>query len=211
MENSTISSLLTAMLAHLLAVISPGPDFILITKNSLIHSRKIGVYSAFGLGLGILVHVTYSLVGIGLLISKSVVLFTAIKLLGALYLLNIGYQSLRSHSHSKENSKTAKMPTISKNEAIKMGFITNVTNPKASLFFLSLFTLVVKTTTPLSVKLFLGIEMSLVTFLWFALVATVLSHHYIKERVDKIQLIAEKVMGAILVIISLNLIVSVIT
>ena len=71
---------LTVALAHLLAVISPGPDFIMITRNSLIYSRRTGIYSSIGLGLGILVHVTYSLVGIGLIISKSIILFNTIKI-----------------------------------------------------------------------------------------------------------------------------------
>lgn len=71
----------TVALVHLLAVISPGPDFIMITRNSIIYSRRSGVYSALGLGLGILVHVTYSLVGIGLLIAQSILLFNAIKFL----------------------------------------------------------------------------------------------------------------------------------
>lgn len=84
----------TVALIHLLAVISPGPDFIMITRNSLIYSRRTGIYSAIGLGLGILVHVTYSLVGIGLLISKSILLFNTIKYLGAAYLIYIGYKSI---------------------------------------------------------------------------------------------------------------------
>src|SRR6266498_2815947 len=64
-----IPIILTVALVHLLAVISPGPDFMMIARNSLIYSRKTGIYSAVGLGLGILVHVVYSLVGIGVLIS----------------------------------------------------------------------------------------------------------------------------------------------
>lgn len=67
---------ITVAIAHFLAVISPEPDFIMITRNSFLYSRKTGVYSALGLGLGILVHVTYSLIGLGLLISQSIVLFS---------------------------------------------------------------------------------------------------------------------------------------
>src|SRR3989344_5515437 len=182
MSNPLITSILAAVVAHFLAVISPGPDFILVTRNSLVYSRKTGIYSALGLGLGILVHITYSLMGIAYLISKSVVIFSIIKFLGAIYLINIGYHSLKSHSHSEEKDALAKIADIDKFSAIKMGFITNVTNPKATLFFLSLFTLVIKENTPLAIKLFLGIEMSLVTFLWFALVATIFSHQYVKRR-----------------------------
>src|SRR5438094_7329342 len=85
---------LTIASLHLLAVMSPGPDFVLISKNSLVYSRKSGVYSALGLALGILVHITYSLIGIAYIISRSIVIFSTIKLLGAGYLIYIGYKSL---------------------------------------------------------------------------------------------------------------------
>jgi len=191
---------LTVALVHLLAVISPGPDFMMITRNSLIYSRKTGIYSAIGLGLGILVHITYSLVGIGYIISQSIVLFNTIKILGALYLIYIGYKSLTSKAPTIEKeSEGANTKSISDFEAIKIGFITNVTNPKATLFFLSLFTIVISPDTPLWVKLLMGGEMSIVTFAWFALVAIILSHHLVKQRIGKIQHYAEKFIGIVLI------------
>lgn len=191
--------ILTVAFVHLLAVVSPGPDFIMITRNSLIYSRRSGIYSAIGLGLGILVHVTYSLVGIGLLISKSILIFNIIKFIGATYLIYIGYKSLISKSSrlNLENTKHKKdLPAVS---AIRIGFLTNVTNPKATLFFLSLFTVVINPDTPLAVKLFMGAEMSVVTFLWFILVAYLISHHLIKNRISKVHNFAEKFIGVILV------------
>ena len=83
-------------LLHLLAVMSPGPDFVLMSKNSLVYSRKTGVATSLGLALGIVVHIIYSLVGIGLIISKSIILFSTIKILGAGYLIYIGLKSLKS-------------------------------------------------------------------------------------------------------------------
>jgi len=133
-----INVFLTVALVHLLAVISPGPDFVLITRNSLICSRQVGIYSALGLGLGILVHVTYSLVGIGLLISKSIFLFSTIKFVGAGYLIYVGYKSLTSKHSRIEILNHKKKDVISNSSALKMGFITNVTNPKATLFFFKL-------------------------------------------------------------------------
>src|SRR3989344_4932597 len=128
---------LTVALLHFLAVVSPGPDFVIITKNTIAHSRKIGVYSAIGVALGISVHVIYSIIGIGLIISKSILLFNAIKLLGASYLIYIGYKALTSKS--KISSKKVKADKeISYLQAIKIGFLTNVLNPKATLFFFSL-------------------------------------------------------------------------
>lgn len=190
----------TVAFVHLLAVISPGPDFMMITRNSVIYSRRTGIYSAIGLGLGILVHITYSLIGIGYIISKSVVLFNAIKILGALYLIYIGYKSLTSKAPTIEKeSEGANTKSISDLEAIKIGFITNVTNPKATLFFLSLFTIVIVPNTPLWLKLLMGGEMSVVTFAWFALVAIILSHHLVKQRIGKIQHYAEKFIGVVLI------------
>ncbi len=195
---------LTVALAHLLAVISPGPDFIMITRNSLIYSRRTGIYSAIGLGLGILVHVTYSLVGIGLIISQSIVLFNIIKFIGAGYLIYIGYKSLTSKSSKVDIKTQSQKKDISKLAAIKIGFITNVTNPKATLFFLSLFTIIVTPTTPLFIKILMGAEMSIVTSLWFMLVAYLTSHHLVKTKISSIQHFAEKFIGVVLIALGIK-------
>ena len=78
------------------AVISPGADFAMVTRNSMILSRRAGVLTALGIALGVLVHVSYSMLGIGLLISKSIMLFNTIKLFGAAYLIYLGVIMLRS-------------------------------------------------------------------------------------------------------------------
>lgn len=190
---------LTVALIHFLAVISPGPDFIMITRNSLVYSRKTGIYSAIGLGLGILVHVTYSLVGIGVIISQSVLLFNFIKYLGAAYLIYIGYKSLTSKSSKLQLQDKNAQKDISPLAAIRIGFLTNVTNPKVTLFFLSLFTLVINPDTPLAIKLIIGTEMSIVTALWFTLVAFLISHHLIKDKISKVHSFAEKFIGVVLI------------
>ena len=191
--------------AHFLAVVSPGPDFIMITRNSLMYSKRTGIYSAVGLGFGILVHIIYSLVGIGLIISKSILLFSIIKFLGAAYLIYIGYKSITSHSKTNLPLNENKKKDLTKFQALKMGFVTNVTNPKATLFFLSLFSVVISPTTPTFIKILYGLEMSIVTSLWFIFVAILFSHHLIKNRVDKIQNIASKLMGAILIALGIRL------
>src|SRR5438105_1483157 len=88
--------ILTIAGIHLLAVMSPGPDFIMTSRNSLRYSRRTGIYTSLGLSLGTAVHITYALVGLGLLIAQSAALFNAIKLIGAAYLLFIGYKALRA-------------------------------------------------------------------------------------------------------------------
>lgn len=199
-----IAEFLTVVVVHLLAVMSPGPDFVLISRNSLIYSRRVGIFSAVGLGLGILVHVTYSLIGIGLLISKSVVLFSIIKYIGAAYLIYIGYKSLKAQPHIAESVEVEQQKSISAWEAVRMGFLTNVLNPKATLFFLALFTQVINPTTSKTIQVFYGIEMSFMTFVWFGLVATILSHKAIKSRFLKIQHYAERGFGVILIALGIK-------
>lgn len=171
----------------------------MVTHNSLVYSRRTGVYSAVGLGFGILVHVIYSLVGIGLLISQSVVLFNIIKFIGAAYLIYIGYKSLISKSSKVQLDTEEHKKDIAPLKAIQMGFLTNVLNPKATLFFLSLFTLVISPETPLGVKIFMGLEMAVVTALWFAFVAFLISNHHVKSRLQKVQHKAEKFIGIVLI------------
>lgn len=191
---------------HLLAVMSPGPDFIMIARNSFVYSRKIGIYSALGLALGICVHVTYSLVGIGFIISKSIVLFSFLKYLGAGYLIYIGYKSLRAKKPLKETFATDDTHSAMGNfQAIKMGFFTNVLNPKATLFFFSLFTQVINPKTPAFMQALYGIEMSLATFAWFSLVSMVLSNNHFKKRFSHIQHYIEKTMGAVLVALGIKI------
>lgn len=198
--------ILTVALIHLLAVMSPGPDFIMILRNSLLYSRRSGVHSAIGLGLAIWVHVTYCLAGIALIISQSVLLFNIVKFIGAAYLIYIGIQSIRAgRAHQAKIDQKDQSQDLTKWQAIRIGFITNVTNPKATLFFLSLFTLVIQPETPLIVKLIMGIEMSLVTTAWFVLVAALVSHRLIRKRISTIQHYVTRLMGGLLILFGLKL------
>lgn len=178
---------------------SPGPDFAMITRNSLVYSRRTGIWSAVGLGCGISIHVAYSLVGIGLLIAKSVVLFSIIKYLGAGYLCYVGYKSLQARPAKADHSVAVEAPELSRKSAIKVGFLTNVLNPKASLFFLALFTQVISPHTPAIIQVFYGLEMSLATVAWFGLVAMLFSHHRVKAGFRRFQHQAERAFGLILI------------
>ena len=194
-----LAEFLTVAAIHLLAVMSPGPDFILISRNSLLYSRKVGIFSAVGLALGISVHISYSLVGIGFIISKSIVLFSILKFLGAGYLIYIGYKCLKAKPQNEQLAQLQEKREMGKFAATRMGFLTNVLNPKASLFFFALFTQVISPVTPKFIQVLYGAEMSLMTFAWFAAVSLLLSHNIIKTRFTKIQHYVERSFGIILI------------
>ncbi len=201
-----LPQLLTVAIIHLLAVMSPGPDFVVVTKNSLSYSRKIGTYTALGVALGIIVHVAYSLFGIGFIISQSIVLFTVIKLLGAFYLIWIGIKAIRSKPSSVEDNSVEikKGKTITPFGAVKNGFFVNVLNPKATLFFLALFTQVISPATPKAIQLIYGIEMTVATFVWFSVVAYFFSHSKLKVKIQKIAHHIDKITGLALIALGIK-------
>ncbi|MBJ7297359.1 MAG: LysE family translocator [Dolichospermum sp.] len=98
---SFLTDWLTVFSIALIAIISPGPDFAITLRNSLLYSRQAGVYTAFGVGAGFIVHSTYSLIGIGTIISQSILLFNTLKWVGAAYLIYIGIKSLRAKKQSR--------------------------------------------------------------------------------------------------------------
>lgn len=201
-----LTQLLTVAIVHLLAVMSPGPDFAMVTRNSLIYSRRIAIYTSLGIALGISVHVAYSLLGIGFVISKSIILFNTIKYIGAAYLLYIGYKSLRAKPVA-EVSPEVQVQTpkiISTRSAIWTGFLTNVLNPKATLFFLALFTQVIDPLTPKSIQLFYGVEMMAITFVWFSIVSILFSNSLIKSKVSRFQHHIERATGAVLIALGIK-------
>ena len=127
----------------LLAVISPGADFAMVTRNSMILSRRAGVLTAVGISLGVLVHVAYSMAGIGLLIARSATLFNIIKFGGAAYLVYLGATLLRARRQTPgANGEPA--VAVSDLMALRTGFLTNALNPKTTLFVVSLFAQVIR-------------------------------------------------------------------
>ncbi|MCC5023543.1 MAG: LysE family translocator [Candidatus Synoicihabitans palmerolidicus] len=89
------------MMAHGLAVVSPGPDFALVLRQSLQHGRRVTVITALGIGCGILVHVSYVLLGITVVFREWPMLFAVVRYVGAGYLGWLGWQALRSRGTSR--------------------------------------------------------------------------------------------------------------
>ncbi len=197
---------LTFVGIFLIAVISPGPDFVMVVRNSLVFSRKAGVYTAIGLGLSILVHVTYTLLGLATVISKSVFLYNAIKWAGAAYLLYIGFHALRSKGMSAQSFKESMIEgkektqrTISNKQAFLSGFFTNLLNPKAALFFLAVFSQVIEPETPLFWKMLSGASAFVIITSWFTGVAFFLTGSVMRNIFLKFSKWVDRACGAALI------------
>jgi RhtB (resistance to homoserine/threonine) family protein len=207
---------LTVLAIGCLAVMAPGPNLAMTLRNSLSYSRQSGIYTAVGLATGNCVHVTYCLVGIGVIISESILLFNSIKWLGAAYLIYIGIKSLQAQRHNPivpESSATQntqhrssqKTHDLTRFASIRIGFLTNLLNPKVTLFFLALFTQIIQPTTPPVTQAVYGLTMVALEFVWFALVAIAISQRSIKNRFLTISHWIERITGAVLIALGLRL------
>lgn len=201
---SMLTDWLTVLVIGCLAVISPGPNLAIILRNSLVYSRRTGVFTAVGLAGGNLIHATYCLIGIGVIITQSILLFNTVKYLGAAYLIVIGIKSLRAKRSTPSMTTSRSTPTMSSWSAMRTGFLTNVLNPKVTLFFLALFTQIIRPTTPLPVQTVYGLTMVGLEFGWFALVAVLVSHRAIKDRFLAISHWIERTTGAVLIALGIR-------
>lgn len=200
---------LTIAFAHLLAVASPGPDFAVVLRHCVQGGTRIGVYTAFGVGAGILLHVAYCLLGVALLLSRSPTLFTATKWLAAAYLLYLGVMALRSaRLQHPADTEVDTAVSLQPRSAVVLGFLTNGLNPKATLFFLALFTVVIDPETPLSVQVFYGAYLALATFAWFALLSVILGRRRVRDFLLRSGVWFERGMGVVLILLAMQLLVS---
>ena len=212
MASPYLTEFIALATVHFLAVVAPGPDFAVVISQSVRHGRRIGIYTALGIGCGISVHVAYTILGMGALMHASHKLELAARLLGSAYLLFLAYKLLRAKAAALVQPE-APIPTPpstpqSAKNAFATGFLTNATNPKATLFFLAIFTSLVSSSTPLSIQALYGAWMCTVNALWFTLVSLLFSHSSIRANFIRIGHWFERVMGLILAAFAVRLLVS---
>ena len=194
-------------LAHFFAVASPGPDFAIILKQSISYGRRNALFASAGVGLGILVHVTYCLLGVALVISQSETLFNWLKYLAAAYLAFMAFQALQSSASTTadENSTEALLVEPVMRSFIK-GFLTNALNPKATLFFLSLFTLVIDPSTPVIVQTSYGVYMAVATWVWFSGLSLVLSRFAVRHFFLRSGHWFDRAIGVVLLVLAVRVV-----
>ena len=228
---------------HLLAAASPGPDFVLVSQQTLAKGRRTGLICSLGITLGLAVHIIYSVLGLATLIAQSQPLLTAIKWLGGSYLIYLGWQGIQAkpkkpldsaNSASATDSvvrvspdaitkqttstndaglsdkaiSTKKPPTDTESTAsiLRRGFFCNVFNPKAPVYFVAIFTLVLSPNIPLWQLAIYGVWMMVLQMAWFSTVVMLLSIPAIHRRFQRFEHWIDRVLGTAMIILGLNLI-----
>ena len=205
------SEFLLVALAHLVAVASPGPDFAMVLRQSITFGRRTAIWTSVGIGTGIFLHVAYSLLGIGLLVRSSVLAFNILKWLGAAYLAWIGQKALRAKPFAPAAAGTGSSMAIGaprppdRRAAFVTGFLTNALNPKATLFFVSLFSVVINPRTPVLIQSAYGVWMALATMGWFTLVSLFFSQERVRAAFLRCGHWFERAMGVILLALGVRL------
>lgn len=194
----------TVFLLNLLAAVSPGPDFVMTVRNSLCYSRRAGIYTGIGIVAGLFIHLFYCAAGIGYVISKSEVLFTLIKIVGAGYLIYMGVGSFLSRKSKLDLSGESALQDLTRFQAFKMGFLTNVLNPKATLFFLSLFSFVIGSATPVYIVLIISLVIVLTALAWFIIVSVFFTHRKVQNAFLKYEVAINRVLGGFLVLLGIK-------
>jgi len=191
-------------LLHLFAVASPGPDFILILRQSFRYEKKISIYTSLGIGLGVLLHSLFAIMGVSLILVYNEFLFTIFKVAAIFYLLFLGFRSIFQQSKETTPQDPNKFLTLSKGKAFLTGLITNLSNPKAFLFFIAIFTLI-GIDLQIHYKIMSGVYMSVATFIWFSIIAITLDSSKKISKIHNYLPFLESFTGLILVIIALRI------
>lgn len=207
-SESYLATFMTIGALNCMAMLSPGPDFAIILRNSLSYSRRVGVFTALGIALGTVLHITYLLFGLGALVKQSIALFTLMKVAGSAYLIWIGIKAIKSKKEQGESGVANAKKDVSDWVALRQGFLTNALNPKCILYFLSVFTLVIDADTPTSIVLAYGVEMTLLTVAYFVTLSLILSHRRVRKWFSNVGHVVERVTGGLLVALGIKLVLS---
>lgn len=217
---------------HLLAAASPGPDFVLVLQQTLAKGRRTGLICSLGITLGLAVHILYSVLGLATVIAHSQPLLTAIKWLGGGYLMYLGWQGIgakpkksvnlvnsaeliNSATNVSQTAPTGQTLPSNTNSAtnsdstfaiLRRGFFCNVFNPKAPVYFVAIFTLVLSPGIPLWQLSIYGVWMMILQMAWFSTVVMLLSIPTIHRRFQRVEHWIDRVLGAAMIVLGLNLI-----
>ena len=181
-----------AALAHLFAVMSPGPDTAIIIREVSLNKRRGGIFCALGIGVGILIHCFLAIFGISTLLLSNNIAGDLISMFGSFYLIFLGISSFKSESKKSKKSQFMSNSFIN-------GFITNIFNIKAFVFFISLFSIILNEDISSIGKIFIPLYFAMATSIWFSFLTIVLTHENIQKRWEPVQEIINKIAGSILI------------
>lgn len=163
---------------HFIALLVPGADFIYLINRALSNGTKVAICSALGIALSNGFYILISLLGYAVIFSESLFIMSFIRISGGIYLIYLSF--LIYKSKALDIKMVQKRDNFYLKEIFK-GFLVSFLNPKISIFYISLFTLVIDRKTPFKTQLFYGLFMFLIVFLWDVFIVILLNHKTLKK------------------------------
>lgn len=204
--------LATLASVHFIALMSPGPDVALVVQNASRHGRSTGIAIAAGLSVGILLHSLLSLTGVSYIVHQHPTLFAALQLIGGSYLLYLGIGALRSLRQQRNNPLEQPQKLLkSKRQAFLRGFTTNILNPKAVVFFVSLMSSLVPAGMSLTGKFSALLILFSLSFAWFSALAWLLSTARLQKKMMQAAIYIDGLCGVVFCLIGGGILASVFT
>ncbi|BFL82266.1 LysE family transporter [Shewanella baltica] len=223
-----LSLLLTLAVIHSVALISPGPDFAIMVKIATQQSRSTAIAAAVGISIAILAHTILSLTGVSLLIKSSHTLYLLVQIVGASYLAWMGFGALRAglailakrkasastnagtnvDALSADVEGTASIAgglggAMSQKQGFLTGLYTNLLNPKALVFFLTLFSALITPSVTTSTKIASAVLLLSLSLAWFGFLAVMLSKAQVQLKLQRLTPIIDAIIGVIFMSVAL--------
>jgi len=198
-----MNQILLIMGITLFAVVSPGADFAMVSRNSFLYGRRAGVMAAVGISISCWFHVFYAIFGLAVVERFFPSLLAVIKFAGAGYLVYIGVMTALAQPKSVRPDDVSERLTAAR--AVAAGVLTNGLNPKTAVFVISLYTQIIGPGRSIAFQLGCGLFISLAHLVWFAAVASFLAQPAIRRKVLANQRIFNGLIGSVLVLLGLVL------
>lgn len=198
-----IDQILVILGITLLVMISPGPDMVIVMRNTIVGGRIGGMQSSLGVLAGNMVHITYCAIGIGWLISESILAFNILKYAGAAYLIYIGVMSFRSRDMVLSTEDAGLQKNAGRSWFLQ-GFLNNILNPKGTLFYLGVFTMVITPETSTATTLLLVLIMMSISALFWLFFVFTLDSTIVRNVLERGQKIVNRVFGGLLIFLGIR-------
>ncbi len=193
---------------HLLAAAAPGPDFVLVSQQTLSNGKRAGLLCSLGIALGLSIHILYSSLGLAAIIANSSSALWGIKILGGGYLIYLGISSLKARTRIAETGTIEVIVERSALKIIGLGFLCNALNPKAPIYFVSLFTIVLSQDTPAQHLLIYGLWMMVLQLAWFSLLSLLLSRPSVTQKFQRMGHWIDRIAGGAMLLLGIKVLVT---
>lgn len=197
--------LLPISLSLLLGVMSPGPSFLLVAQTAAAKSRSDGIATSLGMGVGAAAFAVAASAGLYVVLETVPLVYVSLKFVGGLYLCFLGYKIWRSANEPTQNEMPNHDHQSGMYRSFLLGLVTQLSNPKTALVFVSIFAAFLPANLPAYAYLYLCLLAFVIDASWYCLVSVALSTSTAQKAYTKYKLYICRTAGGFMGVLGLKL------